>query len=212
MMMRHIVPGVCLALLASPATQASTLGVRVVGADGRPAKDVVVTLRLTGKTGPAARAQQDSAQVVQRNTQFQPFISVVPVGTNVSFPNQDPFKHHVYSFSPAKRFELKLFAKDQARSVLFDRPGVIAIGCNIHDNMVAYIYVTDTLWTGRTDANGQVSFGDVPAQAVELSVWHPNLAAPANVVTKQISLGAANRVETVPVKFRPAALRNTGGY
>jgi len=197
------------ALMATLA-HAASLRVQVVDQAGAPVQDAIVyAVPVSGKP-PATKPLP--AVIDQIKRRFVPMVSAVQTGASVTFPNKDNIEHDVYSFSPAKRFELKLFAKDQARSVLFDRPGVIAIGCNIHDNMVAYIYVTDTLWTGRTDANGQVSFGDVPAQAVELSVWHPNLAAPANVVTKQISLGAANRVETVPVKFRPAALRNTGGY
>ena len=72
----------------------------------------------------------------------------------MSFPNLDPTKHHVYSFSPAKRFELKLFAKDQSRTVHFDKPGVVALGCNIHDQMSAFIVVTDSAWTARTNAQG----------------------------------------------------------
>ncbi|HET6942615.1 MAG TPA: methylamine utilization protein, partial [Sphingomicrobium sp.] len=81
--------------------------------------------------------------VSQRDMQFHPFVLVVPVGAKVSFPNLDPTRHHVYSFSPAKKFELKLFAKDQSRSVVFDKPGVVALGCNIHDAMTAFIYVAD---------------------------------------------------------------------
>ena len=73
--------------------------------------------------------------------QFHPFVLIVPVGAKVSFPNLDPTRHHVYSFSPAKQFELKLFARDQSRSVVFDKPGVVALGCNIHDAMTAFIVV-----------------------------------------------------------------------
>ena len=92
--------------------------------------------------------------VSQKNLQFHPFLTIVPVGADVSFPNLDPTKHHVYSFSPAKRFELKLFAKDQSRTVHFDKPGVVALGCNIHDQMSAFIVVTDSAWTARTNAQG----------------------------------------------------------
>ena len=88
----------------------------------------------------------------QRQHQFHPFVLVVPVGANVSFPNFDPTRHHVYSFSPAKRFELKLFARDQSRSVRFDKPGVVALGCNIHDQMSAFIDVVDTPGPRRPSA------------------------------------------------------------
>ena len=92
--------------------------------------------------------------VAQQNLQFQPFLNV-PVGADVSFPNFDPTKHHVYSFSPAKRFELKLFARDQSRTVHFDKAGVVALGCNIHDQMSAFIVVTDSGWTAQTNAPGR---------------------------------------------------------
>ena len=86
--------------------------------------------RRFGRPGSARRGR---FVVSQRNIQFHPFLTIVPVGADVSFPNLDPTKHHVYSFSPAKRFELKLFARDQSRTVHFDKPGVVALGCNIHD-------------------------------------------------------------------------------
>ena len=115
--------------------------------------------------------------------------SVVPVGANVSFPNRDATKHHVYSFSPAKRFELKLFARDQSRSVRFDKPGVVALGCNIHDSMSAFIVVTDSPWTARTDGKGVVQFANAPNAAARLSVWHPYLRAPGNVLARRIAAG-----------------------
>ena len=102
----------------------------------------------------APRAPAAAIVVSQKNLQFHPFLTIVPVGADVSFPNLDPTKHHVYSFSPAKRFELKLFAKDQSRTVHFDKPGVVALGCNIHDQMSAFIVVTDSAWTARTNAQG----------------------------------------------------------
>ena len=96
-------------------------------------------------------------QMVQRNEAFNPFVLPVAVGTTVEFPNEDPFRHHVYSFSPAKQFELKLYCGDELQQVNFESPGVVALGCNIHDNILGYIYVVDTNLFGKTDQDGTVT-------------------------------------------------------
>ena len=127
-------------------------------------RDAVVTFYPAGNAARPARAGGRFV-VSQKNIQFHPFLTIVPVGADVSFPNFDPTKHHVYSFSPAKRFELKLFARDQSRTVHFDKPGVVALGCNIHDQMSAFIVVTDSAWTARTNAQGVAAFADAPERA-----------------------------------------------
>src|SRR3954453_855851 len=161
-MLRGILFALALAGASSPLA-AAPLAVRVVDASGHPVRDAVVTLYPSA----GARAPRPGGRYVisQQNLQFHPFLTIVPVGADVSFPNLDPTKHHVYSFSAAKRFELKLFAKDQSRTVHFDKPGVVALGCNIHDQMSAFIFVTDTAWTARTNAQGMASFGDAPNAA-----------------------------------------------
>src|SRR5690242_18070129 len=154
----------------SASVAATPLSVRVTDASGRPVRDAVVTLYPAGSAARPAPARGHFV-VAQKNLQFQPFLTIVPVGADVSFPNLDSTKHHVYSFSPAKRFELKLFAKDQSRTVHFDNAGIVALGCNIHDAMSAFIFVTDSVWTGRTNAQGLVTFADAPNAAGRLTVW-----------------------------------------
>ncbi len=210
--MRYLVP--CLiaaATLMTPAAQAGTLSVRVVGSDGKPVADAVVSLDPATGQAPAPRVQGKYA-VQQKDTMFHPFVSVVPVGATVSFPNLDPFRHHVYSFSPTKRFELKLFAKDQTRSVTFDKAGVVAVGCNIHDSMSAFIYVTDSVWTARTDANGNAVLRDVPAQAMKLTVWHPYLSAPGSLMTEALPASGADRSKTMTIKLRPPPMHHMSNY
>ena len=111
----------------------------------------------------------------QRNTQFVPRVSVVTVGTPVSFPNSDNVRHQVYSFSPAKRFELPLYSGKPAAPVVFATPGVVELGCNIHDWMLAYVVVVDTPYHAITDARGQARI-QAPAGTYTLRVWHPGLA------------------------------------
>jgi plastocyanin len=178
---------------------AAPLSVRVVDASGRPVRDAVVTLYPAGQARPA-RANGRFV-VAQQNLQFRPFLTIVPVGTDVSFPNFDPTKHHVYSFSSAKRFELKLFARDQSRTVHFDKPGVVALGCNIHDQMSAFIVVTDSAWTARTNARGMVTFGDAPNAPGRLTVWHPYLRAPGGQLQQSVS--PAQRNASFQVRLRP---------
>src|SRR5689334_5286419 len=177
---------------------AAPLTVRVVDASGKPVRDAVVSLYPAS----GARAPRGGGHYVvsQQNIQFHPFLSIVPVGADVSFPNLDNTKHHVYSFSAAKRFELKLFAKDQSRTVHFDKPGVVALGCNIHDQMSAFIFVTDSAWTARTNGQGVVTFSDAPSAPARVAVWHPYLRAPG-AVEQRIAPG--QRAANFSVRLRP---------
>jgi plastocyanin len=184
--------------LAAPLA-AAPLTVRVVDASGRPVRDAVVTLYPAGA---AARPAHAGGRYVisQQNMQFHPFLTIVPVGSDVSFPNFDNTKHHVYSFSPAKKFELKLFAKDQSRIVHFDKAGVVALGCNIHDQMSAFIVVTDSAWTARTNGQGLVTFADAPNAPGRLTVWQPYLRAPGGQIVQAVS--PAQRSATFQVRLR----------
>lgn len=200
-MLRLFIVFLLVAVHAVPVA-ATPLSVRVVDAKGRPVRDAVVTLRPIGVS---ARAPSPSGRysVSQKNMQFLPFVQVVPVGASVSFLNRDATKHHVYSFSAAKRFELKLFARDQSRSVRFDKPGVVALGCNIHDKMSAFLVVTDSPWTARTDGQGVVQFANAPSAPARLVVWHPYLRAPANSVGKRIAAGQRTERFTVNLRSPP---------
>ena len=197
--MRIILALLALAAAVSPLC-AAPLTVRVVDASGRPVRDAVVQLNPAGS---AARAPRAGGRYVvsQQNLQFHPFLTLIPVGADVSFPNLDPTKHHVYSFSPVKRFELKLFAKDQSRTVHFDKPGVVALGCNIHDAMGAFIFVTDSAWTARTNAQGMATFGDAPNARGNVTVWHPYLRAVGGMV--QQALAPGQRSATFSIRLRP---------
>jgi len=195
---------VSLFLLSAAQASAAPLSVRVVDAKGQPVRDAVVTLHAAG--GASRPAPSGNYSVSQKDMQFHPFVLVVPVGAKVSFPNFDPTRHHVYSFSPAKQFELKLFAKDQSRSVTFDKPGVVALGCNIHDAMTAFIYVSDTQYTARTGANGVAQFANAPAG--KISVWHPYLRAKGNVVERQVAANDRNERFTVALRAPPMAMSN----
>lgn len=209
-MQRLLSAVVAIWLWATPLA-ASTLYVRVVDGNGRPVSDAVVTLRPVGRPPVAPRAVASQA-VEQRNLQFRPFVTIVPVGGTVTFLNFDATRHHVYSFSAPKRFEFKLFARDQSRSITLDKPGTIAIGCNIHDQMSAFLFVTDTAWTARTGKDGSVTFRDAPAGPVTIKLWHPFLRAPDATVSRQVALSAAAHSESFAVKLRAPPMHDMGGY
>jgi plastocyanin len=191
-----------LLILAAPAA-AAELTVEVRTAAGAPVRNAVVSLYPGGKAVPAS-APRAPLRMAQQNTQFSPFVLVVPVGGEVAFPNYDSFRHHVYSFSPAKRFELKLYAKEQSHSVRFDKAGVVPLGCNIHDAMTAFIKVSDTRLAVQTDAAGRATLSDVPAGAAVARIWHPYLRAPGNEIQTRWAISkAGSQHQKVAVLLRP---------
>ena len=195
---------VALLLVASagPAL-AAELVVDVRTASGQPVPNAVVSLYPGGRAAPLG-PMRGSYRIAQRNTQFQPFVLIVPVGGQVAFPNYDSFRHHVYSFSPAKRFELKLYAREQDRTVRFDRAGVVPLGCNIHDQMAAFVKVADTGLVAQSDAAGRIVFPNVPSGPLIARLWHPYLRLPGNQAELRWTLPArGTQRHTLTVKLRP---------
>jgi plastocyanin len=193
-------------LLARPAA-AADVTVVVRDAAGQPVKDAVAMLR-TG--APAAQPIKFAwpYKVSQHDIQFDPFVLVVPVGSDVTFPNQDKVRHHVYSFSAAKKFQLKLYGREENRTVKFDKAGVVALGCNIHDQMIAFVMVVDTPYAGKTDASGQVVLRGVPAGAGKLTVWHPYMKSARNEQARPITVGQNGGREAFAVDLRAASPMN----
>ena len=162
----------------SPAV-AGTLSVQLTGSDGRPVPFAV--LMLPGvDLAPAAPLR--GAAVDQRERRFQPHVTVISPGTEVSFPNSDDTRHHVYSFSEGNSFELKLFRANDAPPVAFHNPGIVTLGCNIHDSMKAYLYVSTDPTAVVSDAAGRATlrWGDEQTASL-LRIWHPQLEADMEV-------------------------------
>jgi plastocyanin len=111
----------------------------------------------------------------QINMQFVPDVLVIQSGSSVDFPNSDQIQHQVYSFSAPKKFQLSLYAGHKYPPVQFDRAGLVTVGCNIHDSMLAYIYVTDSPYFGKSDEHGMLVLHDLPAGSYTLTAWHPQL-------------------------------------
>jgi len=189
------------AVLSIGSAYAADLTVRVVDAAGASVENAVVTFTPTaGVTAPIRFSWP--YQVSQQNLQFDPYILIVPVGATVRFPNLDRVRHHVYSFSQGHRFELELFGRDETRSHRFTQAGIAAVGCNIHDQMQAYIVIVDTPYVGRTTASGAVTIPGASG-AGTLRVWHPDLRARGGTMSRDVTLpasGAAQQSFTVQLR------------
>ncbi len=140
-------------------------------------------------------------EVAQENKKFLPDVLAVTTGTEVLFPNHDAVRHHVYSFSPAKKFELKLYKGTPSTPVLFDQPGVVVLGCNIHDLMVGWLLVVETPYFAKTDALGRASFADVPPGSYQLRTWHPGLAVGAPAQEQALVVGAERAANAAAVSL-----------
>ena len=164
----------------------ATLTVKVLLPNGRPLGGVVVTVNPA--SGPAHPAAPVQAVMDQINRAFAPDLLVIPVDSTVAFPNSDSVSHQIYSFSPAKRFQLPLYRGKPYSPVMFDQPGVVTMGCNIHDEMLAYIVITDASFFGRTNAAGSWS-ADVPGGGYRISVWHPRIRDDAKDLSGELTVG-----------------------
>lgn len=182
-------------VIGAPAA-AGDISVVVRDDNGRPVPNAVVIIDAPGRA-PAPRHYV----INQQNMQFVPGVLVIPSGSTVEFGNLDPFRHHVYSFSPENRFELRLFGEGETRPVTFSSVGLVSIGCNIHDQMEAFIQVVDTPHAGKTDANGRLTIRNVPSGNHQMRIWHSRLRAPGNTLTMQVS-GNADRTIQQEVRLR----------
>jgi len=171
---------------------AASLTARVVDAAGKPLPDAVIyALPLPGTRVPG-RAPAPVA-IEQQDREFSPYVTVIQTGTTVTFPNRDPLLHHVYSFSPVKTFEIKLYSGDAPRGILFDKPGTVTLGCNIHDWMIGYIQVVDTPYFARSDGEGMARISEIGAGEYELHAWHPTQRAA--LAPKPVRLDGRNPME-----------------
>jgi plastocyanin len=176
-------------LLGALPGAAAELRVLVKDRHGKLLADAVV---LAAPVDPknALRAKPPADAVDQVDKQFVPYVTPVFVGSKVRFPNSDHVRHQVYSFSPAKKFELPLYGGTDAPPVVFDQPGVVVLGCNIHDWMVGYIYVSETPFFAKTEAAGTAILNDLPAGEYNVRVWHPGMEHGEETTARRVSVNA----------------------
>lgn len=164
--------GIVLGCFLPGIASAAELFAELLDGQGQPLANAVLSLR--GSDVPVAGAGEGVMD--QRAKQFAPSVLAVRTGSAVKFPNSDNIRHQVYSFSPAKRFELRLYQGTPSEPVVFDKPGVVVLGCNIHDWMLGYVYVTDDPWFAVSDEHGRVQLKGLPAGTYQTTLWHPQVA------------------------------------
>lgn len=201
-----------IAATASPVTAtAANIEARVRSDDAPVLNAVVHATRTDGESLP--RSAQPEAVMDQVGREFSPHVLPVLAGTSVRFPNSDDTRHHVYSFSAAKTFELQLYHGETARPVTFAEPGVVTLGCNIHDWMLGYIIVLDTPAFARTGDNGDGRITDLPAGEYRAEVWHPRLVDGASPEPRTISVDdGATAILRFDIDLSPARDRGQRGF
>ena len=172
--------------LTAAATSAATISAAVTDAAGNALPDVAIYAEPAG--GASLHKAPLGVQIEQRHRKFLPLVTVVQSGSAISFPNNDTVRHHAFSFSPAKPFELKLYSGVPRQPILFDKPGTVVVGCNIHDQMVAYIQVVETPYFGKTDASGKLTLKGVPPGKYTLKAWHYQSLQGAEIPEQAITL------------------------
>jgi plastocyanin len=195
---------VCLAWSGTALTQAGSLTVIVKQRNDTPLVGAVVTLEA-----PALPPASPIAAIMdQVNLAFVPDVLVIPLHSKVLFPNSDAISHQVYSFSSARQFQLPLYRGKAYPPVVFDQPGVVTLGCNIHDNMLAYIVVTSAPYFGRTGTDGEWMVPNLPPGKYSLRLWHPLLNEPQEV-ERTVHAGADRDVVELKLArdLRPAPLK-----
>lgn len=166
---------------------------------GAAVGDAVVWLLPLDSAVPAPGRLPD-ATIVQQHAEFIPYVTVVRRGTRINFPNRDQVEHHVYSLSPAKRFEIPLYGGDQSYSETFDKAGIVTLGCNIHDWMLAYVVVVDTPWYALVGSTGQASIQHLPEGRYRLEVWQPRLPG---TLSELLIINEGGTERTLSLSLRP---------
>jgi len=187
--LKKITAAVGLIVGCAALAHSAELHVTVKDQKGKNVEDAVV-LAVAADPRNAQRSKPPLGAVDQVDKQFVPYVKPIFVGSTVRFPNSDNIRHQVYSFSPAKKFELPLYAGTNAPPVIFDKPGVVVLGCNIHDWMVGYIYVAETPFFAKTGPLGTASISDLPPGEYRVRIWHPNMDRAEETTNRRIMVGA----------------------
>ncbi len=217
---RVVCAGVALTFCLSPtAVLAGEIHALVRDKTGKGVVDAVVVALPANKTGRNADGATATITVDQVNKEYVPYVLPVQAGTTVSFPNKDNIRHHVYSFSPAKTFELPLYTGSTAAPVLFDKPGAVALGCNIHDWMIAYVYVSESPYFAKTGADGKANLANLPAGDYTVRTWHPRLVGKEEATERKVTIARTGALEsawdiglTPEFRIRRAPIPGQSGY
>jgi plastocyanin len=194
-----------LALVCAAPAFAGTVKIAVTDMSGKPAANAVVEL-VPQAQGDAVSHLPNEATIDQRDETFIPLVSLIRRGGHVVFTNHDTTMHQVYSFSAIKQFAFEIDEGERSQPVMFDKAGVSSIGCNIHDQMVTFVYVAASPWAAMTDAKGQAIIANVPEGAYRASIWHPQLTPGRAPPVETISIGGGDTQLTRALSLMPGQL------
>jgi len=162
-------------ILLEPALHAADLDVRVRGAHDSAVADAVVSVTPQGGAVAPPSNAPATRIIDQKDETFIPYVEIFRPGDSVVFRNSDQTRHHVYSFAPARQFEFVLTSGQSSAPLRLEHVGVVAVGCNIHDHMITYLYINGAPWMARSGADGHARFDALPSGDYEVRVWHPRL-------------------------------------
>jgi plastocyanin len=198
---RLFAAGLLSGLLAAPAARAAgAVQVRCFDVKDQPVADAVIWLTPLDATVTVTPPAEPMV-IEQQGEEFHPYVTPVVVGTRISFPNHDTVQHHIYSLSKPKRFEIPLYSGESKAAILFDQPGVVTLGCNIHDWMVAYVVVLATPYFARSGETGAAMITGLPPGRYRLEVWHPR--HPDELTREVIVTGTEATPQIVTLKLKP---------
>ena len=203
----RIIASLAFGLLINNEVWAGDVSVTVADSAGTPVENAVVYAEAVDK--PTVLPVKP-AMIEQKNRTFIPLVTVVQAGSSITFPNHDSVRHHVYSFSPAKAFELKLYSGVPSSPVIFDKPGTVVLGCNIHDFMIAFVHIVDTPYFAKTDVNGMAKLSNLPTGQYTLKTWHYALTKENAVVEQAVSV-KGNEQAVVTLELKPFPLPKRPG-
>lgn len=187
------------------AAHAADLRVQVSDSTGKPVSDAVVTVIAldTGAAPSVAAPAPRSKFIDQRQEQFVPYVEIFRPGDRVVFRNSDVTRHHVYSFSPTKTFEMVLRPGESGAPLLLDRAGIVAVGCNIHDHMRTWLFVSTASRILVTDAGGAAPFTGLAPGHYRVTIWHPQLRPRQAPISADLTMGHDNAALPVRLALLP---------
>src|SRR6266566_10116817 len=209
----RIIPcaGALIFAVCGPAA-AATFSAEIHDQDGRPVANAVIVLLPDSKASMPASATRLAAEktIDQRGETFIPLVTIVPKGGHIVFANNDPTTHQVYSFSAVKQFEITLARGEKSPPIAFDNSGVAALGCNIHDHMIAYAFVVESPWAMLSGSDGRGTIADVPPGNYEAQVWHPKLPPGRAAQSLRVSLSGDTARLAVNINLLPTSTMSHG--